>query len=54
MKEGKFGACICAENEGANMFDDKFDMNVQYKINRRPRKILNFETPKDLFFKFVG
>ncbi len=28
--------------------------NIQYKINRRPRKNLNFKSPKDLFFNFVA
>ncbi|MFV0366750.1 MAG: IS30 family transposase [Mangrovibacterium sp.] len=37
-----------------NQYDNEFVKQVQYKINRRPRKILNFETPKDLFFKFVA
>ncbi|MFV0521118.1 MAG: IS30 family transposase, partial [Mangrovibacterium sp.] len=37
-----------------NPYDNEFVKQVQYKINRRPRKILDFETPKDLFFKFVA
>lgn len=28
--------------------------NIQYKINQRPRKKLNFENPKNLFYKFVN
>lgn len=28
--------------------------NIQHKINRRPRKKLNFENPKNLFFNFVN
>lgn len=28
--------------------------NIQYKINRRPRKKLNFENPKKIFFNFVN
>jgi len=27
---------------------------IQHKINRRPRENLNFETPKDLFYKLVA
>ncbi|MFV0365402.1 MAG: IS30 family transposase [Mangrovibacterium sp.] len=37
-----------------NQYDNEFVKQIQYKINRRPRKILNFEKPKDLFFKFVA
>ena len=32
-------------------FTDKYIMQVQKKINRRPREKLNFESPKDRFFK---
>ena len=35
-------------------FDQKYIKEVQYKINRRPRKNLNFENPKDIFFKLVA
>jgi IS30 family transposase len=28
--------------------------NLQYKINRRPRKLLNFVTPKKKFFHFIN
>lgn len=28
--------------------------DIQYKINRRPRKNLNYETPKNIFYKFVN
>jgi len=37
-----------------NQYDDKQIKQIQYKINRRPRKKLNYETPKNLFFKFVN
>lgn len=40
--------------KGAN-FDDYTDeqiLQIQYKINRRPREKLHFSTPKDCFFKF--
>ncbi len=32
-------------------FDDDFIKQSQYKINRRPRKNLGFETPKNPFHK---
>lgn len=35
-------------------FNPEFIRQVQYKINRRPRKNLEFETPKDVFFKCVA
>lgn len=37
-----------------NKFDDEFVKQVQHKINRRPRKNLNFKMPKDLFYKSVA
>ena len=33
---------------------DEFIKEIQYKINRRPRKKLNFSTPKKEFFKFIS
>ncbi len=35
-------------------FDDDFIKQTQFKINRRPKKKLNFKLPKDLFFKAVA
>lgn len=32
---------------------DEFIASVQYKLNRRPRKKLNFRTPKDEFFNLL-
>ena len=32
---------------------DEFIHSVQLKLNRRPRKKLNFSTPKDEFFRFL-
>lgn len=32
---------------------DAFIRNVQHKINRRPRKKLNFDTPKTVFFRQI-
>jgi len=37
-----------------NSFDEEFIKQVQHKINRRPRKNLNFKMPKDVFFKCVA
>jgi IS30 family transposase len=37
-----------------NNFDDEFIKQIQHKINRRPRKNLNFITPKMAFFNFVA
>ncbi len=37
-----------------DIFDDDFIKQVQYKINRRPRKNLNFKLPKNMFLKFVA
>lgn len=35
-------------------FDKEYVKQVQYKINRRPRKKLNFKSPKQVFFKGVA
>ncbi|MBD5269706.1 MAG: IS30 family transposase, partial [Bacteroides sp.] len=32
---------------------DAFIRQIQYKINRRPRKKLNFESPKTVFFRRI-
>jgi len=37
-----------------NTFDDEYIKQVQYKINRRPRKNLDFRTPKEAFFESVA
>jgi IS30 family transposase len=37
-----------------NTFDDEYIKQVQYKINRRPRKNLDFKTPKEAFFESVA
>lgn len=37
-----------------NTFDQEFIKNIQYKINRRPRKNLNFKSPKNVFFNLVA
>ena len=34
--------------------ENEFIKQVQYKINRRPRKNLDFRTPKEVFFKSVA
>ena len=33
---------------------DAFIRKIQYKINRRPRKKLNFESPKTVFFRLIA
>jgi len=35
-------------------YSDKDIENFQHKINRRPRKLLNFENPKNRFFLFIN
>jgi IS30 family transposase len=35
-------------------YDDEFIKNIQHKINRRPRKNLNFDDPVNRFFHFVA
>jgi len=35
-------------------YSDQYIRNIQYKINRRPRETLDFDNPKDLFYKFVN
>lgn len=37
-----------------DIFDNEFIKQVQYKINRRPRKNLGFNSPKDAFFNCVA
>ncbi len=41
------------KKESLDKYNDMEIKQIQYKINRRPRKNLNFETPKNLFFKFA-
>lgn len=42
--------------KGANFNDytDKRIMSIQKKINKRPRQKLNFNTPKDVFYKHIS
>ncbi len=42
------------KNSNFNNFDKEYVKQVQYKINRRPRKNLNFKCPKDLFYHSVA
>ena len=35
-------------------YNDQKIKKIQHKINRRPRKNLNYENPKNLFYKFVN
>ncbi len=42
------------KKETFDKYNDLYISQIQAKLNKRPRKKLNFETPKDLFFKFVN
>ena len=35
-------------------FTDKEILDIQHKINRRPREKLNFDSPKNIFYKLVS
>lgn len=37
-----------------NTFNDQEIKAIQHKINRRPRKNLNYDNPKNIFYKFVN
>ncbi|MDD3741557.1 MAG: IS30 family transposase [Bacteroidales bacterium] len=37
-----------------NQFNDHDISDIQYKINRRPRKNLNYDCPKNIFYNFVN
>lgn len=37
-----------------SMYNEQEIKEIQYKINRRPRKKLNYDNPKNLFYKFVN
>jgi len=37
-----------------NQYDDKYITEIQHKINRRPRKNLNYDKPYELFFNLVN
>ena len=41
--------------KGTNFSDlsDAFIRKIQHKINRRPRKKLNFDSPKNVFFRQI-
>jgi len=42
------------KKETFTKYSDKDVENFQFKINRRPRKLLNFENPKNKFFSFFN
>lgn len=42
------GICFRAD------LSDNSTLNIQYKLNRRPRRKLNFNSPKNEFFKFLS
>ena len=37
-----------------NNYSNQKIKSIQHKINRRPRKNLNYDNPKNLFYKFVN
>lgn len=37
-----------------SMYNEQEIKEIQHKINRRPRKNLNYDNPKNLFYKFVN
>ena len=37
-----------------NLYNEQEIKTIQHKINRRPRKNLNYDNPKNLFYKFVN
>jgi IS30 family transposase len=37
-----------------NLYNEQKIKSIQHKINRRPRKNLNYDNPKNLFYKFVN
>ena len=43
-----------SKNMKLNDIDDETIKQVQYKLNRRPRKKLDFDTPKSTFFKNIN
>jgi len=42
------------KKEAFSRFSDKDIEYFQHKINRRPRKLLNYESPKNKFFHFIN
>ena len=42
------------KKEHFEKYSDNDIVSFQHKINRRPRKLLNFETPKNKFFLFIN
>jgi len=42
-----------SETEFSNI-NEKQILEIQHKINRKPREILNFEIPKSLIYKLVA
>ena len=51
---GKYKVIFFQKKESFDNYDDLTVKNIQYKINRRPRKKLNFDSPKNIFFKKVA
>ncbi len=37
-----------------NIYNEQEIKAIQHKINRRPRKNLNYDNPKNIFYKFAN
>ncbi|KAA6330837.1 hypothetical protein EZS27_020500 [termite gut metagenome] len=42
------------KKEAFTDYTDEQIVNIQHKLNRRPRKLLNFDNPKFCFFKYIN
>ncbi|KAA6342662.1 hypothetical protein EZS27_009599 [termite gut metagenome] len=42
------------KKEAFTDYTDEQIVNIQHKLNRRPRKFLNFDNPKYCFFKYMN
>jgi hypothetical protein len=42
------------KKEAFTDYTDEQIVNIQHKLNRRPRKLLNFDNPKYCFFKYIN
>jgi IS30 family transposase len=41
------------KKEAFTDYTDEQIVNIQHKLNRKPRKLLNFDNPKYCFFKYI-
>ncbi|KAA6317728.1 hypothetical protein EZS27_032160, partial [termite gut metagenome] len=42
------------KKEAFTNYTDKQILDIQHKLNRRPRKLLNFEEPFSVFYKMLN